>query len=486
MKTVPTILLVIFVLVFFTSAQNVDLTGTVTNEANNAPLKDVTVTLKYFPSLTCLTDSSGKYHLSGITAALPQSGHTASQCRINGNFLEYSVTGKSPVEIEAFTISGAKVRTLVSNRHQSQGCYYLNLSAQMPAANLYLIRYRQGSDVAMFRYIAVGTNHGIARTNINTTIAKLSKSMAIAIDTLVFSISGFYTTDLPISSYIGTYNVALQQGGSAHYISLRSSLNGLTSYTDGTLGLPCIALVTDINGNPVPDGTEVIFTCKISGAVSKRPVANFFNASPSYYCYSVTIDTINEILPFEDFNDNFRCDSGEDRNGDSVAGRGPDIDGDGILSFGPPYEDINQNGKRDYLPGDVVEPWRPCGPFLDSAGYMHRDTVFADFNGNGIIDHYEPLTGLAETMSDSEYTALLNYYKATHHGKNYDIDKNHTNVGDPNTAVFIKRSVLTSNGKALNEVIYNQSDATHLEVMIWAKCQGITPPSPEKVILPSK
>jgi hypothetical protein len=271
--------------------------------------------------------------------------------------------------------------------------------------------------------------------------------------------------------------------GPPHVITIRENLITGTDYKDGTFGLPVASLVTDVNGNPVADGTEVTFSCKITGWVIHRPVAYFDNGS-GYYCYNLVIDTMMEMLPVEDLNDNYRCDPGEDINGDSVASRGEDIDGDGILTVGPPYEDINHNGKRDYLPGDVVEPSRQCASWTDSLGHAHFDIVFADFNGNGVHDTYEPLIGWAATMADTTYTMLLQNYKATHHHMGFDIDNPPNGVADPKTAVVIKRTVQTASGKAINNVIYGQSDAWKCEVTVWAESQGVRTESPAKFILP--
>jgi adhesin/invasin len=271
--------------------------------------------------------------------------------------------------------------------------------------------------------------------------------------------------------------------GPPHIITIRENMVEGIDFHDGTFALPVASLVTDVNGNPVADGTEVTFSCKTTGWVIHRPVANFNNGS-GWYCYNVAIDTMIEILPFEDLNDNYRCDPGEDINGDSVASRGEDIDGDGLLTVGPPYYDVNHNGKRDYLPGDIAEPWRQCGAWTDSAGHVHRDTVFADFNGNGVLDTYEPLIGWAATMADSTYTRLLREYKAAHHNMGYDIDIPQNGVADPKTAIIIARTVQTIGGKAINKVMYGQSDAWKCEVTVWAESQGVRTESPARFILP--
>jgi adhesin/invasin len=273
--------------------------------------------------------------------------------------------------------------------------------------------------------------------------------------------------------------------GPPHAITIRQNINTGHDFNDGTFGLPCAAIVTDVNGNPVADGTEVTFSSKITGWVTHRPIANFNSATTTNWCYNITIDTVLVIWPFEDLNDNYKCDPGEDINGDSVASRGEDIDGDGKFTLGPPYLDINGNGQRDYSPSqpghyDPPEPYQMCYGY-DSLGKYVARRVFADYNGNGILDTVEPLF---INMTDSDYTAQLLAYKALHHNKGYDFDNNHNGIPDPQTTVSITRTVQTVGGKATNEIIYGQADATKIQVMIWAESQGIKTESPAQFVLP--
>jgi hypothetical protein len=271
--------------------------------------------------------------------------------------------------------------------------------------------------------------------------------------------------------------------GPPHSITIRENLITGVDYKDGTFGLPCASIVTDVNGNPVADGTEVTFSLKVTGWLVHRPVVNFSTDTDHWYCYSL-LDTMIDMLPFEDLNDNFQTDPGEDINNDGVASRGEDIDGDGKFTLGPPFEDINRNGKRDYLPGDIAEPWRHCDyrSYYDSLNLS--DTVYRDLNGNGELDLHEPLIDWADTMSDDEYTRRLNIYKAAHHGKGYDVDNPQNGAADPKTAIVITRTVQTVGGKAPNIIIYGQSDAWKCEVTIWAESQGVRTESPAKFVLP--
>lgn len=287
------------------------------------------------------------------------------------------------------------------------------------------------------------------------------------------------------------------------YITIRTNVLKGENPNDGTFALPCAAIVTDINGNPVVDGTSVTFSLKISAY--RMPYL-----SPHWYeeigentasCYWVS-DSIYKVFVFEDFNDNYKCDPGEDRNGDGIASRGEDINGDGNYLRGPAFEDINRDGIRQYdLRVPVEEIYRCYG-----------SRKFADLNSNGKWDPIEPLShssyqqAYRTLLADSAfhfYPAIRNaidsaafdtlaYYDALYESgpgfirelRCYDPDINNNGVPDPSTAVAITKTIETKDGKALNKIIYGQSDALRIEVMIWAESQGVVTKTPEQIFLP--
>ena len=119
----------------------------------------------------------------------------------------------------------------------------------------------------------------------------------------------------------------------------------------------------------------------ISGYVSHQLVARFTNTliDTTSSCYYV-IDTTFNILYFEDFNNNFRLDPGEDRNHDGILNRGENVNGDQNVSsgkdnwiLGPSFYDINQDGIRQYNRMVPVEPMYMCGNVPRGRG--HRPAV---------------------------------------------------------------------------------------------------------------
>lgn len=293
--------------------------------------------------------------------------------------------------------------------------------------------------------------------------------------------------------------------GPPKYITIRTNLLQGKNPKDGTFILPCAAIVTDVNGNPVADGTEVTFSLQVSGISTTGLSTRWENDGTTAGSCIQLRDTSYYILPFEDFNNNLKLDPGEDRNGDGILNRGEDLNGDGIYDRGPAFEDINKNGKRDFNWSTLsVEQRNTCGT-------IHQ---FGDLNSNGHWDPIEPLSNVIyqnaydRLVADSAFYyyqdldsirprdsadfktlwALDSAYKA---GTGYipqfgcyDTDYDWNGISDPNTAVSIIKKVQTIGGKALNEVLYGQTDADRIEVMIWAESQGVRTLTPEKLILP--
>lgn len=290
--------------------------------------------------------------------------------------------------------------------------------------------------------------------------------------------------------------------GPPHYITVRTNILKGKNPNDGTFVLPCAAIVTDINGNPVADGTEVTFSLKVSGYVTKRLYTEWKKDVGSSFCYPV-IDTYAVILPFEDFNDNYRLDPGEDRNGDGYANRGEDVNGDGKFILGPAFIDVNGDGIRQYDPLHPVEElspctssdgswyadlnkndrWEPIEP-LDNTVYLN---AFYRLVASGAFRRYPLINSAQDSIDFATIFTLDSLYESQPGFVNrympFDVDANRNGIADPITAVSIKRTVTTKDGKALNEIIYGQSDAGRIEVTLWAESQGIVTQAPDVLIL---
>lgn len=268
-------------------------------------------------------------------------------------------------------------------------------------------------------------------------------------------------------------------------ITLRREINGLADNNDGSYTLPCVALVTDINGNPVADETEVTFSLKITGyqIYPRHATLKKVSSNPKRWEYQIDSTTYYPILlPFEDLNDNYRTDAGEDLNGDGTASRGEDINGNGKKEFSPAFVDINENGQRDCC--TACTPETSAEPYYiyittDDSGATVYDTTFADYNNNGLLDTIEPL--VSNTITNNQWTAMN---AAVPGGLGFDYDWNGNGQLDPITTAFVGRTVQTSQGRAQNFITYGQSDALRIRVRVTAECRGIITQSPQEFVLP--
>lgn len=266
-------------------------------------------------------------------------------------------------------------------------------------------------------------------------------------------------------------------------VSLQAETMRGYNYRDGTMGLPVTAIVTDRNGNPVPAGTEVTFTCHITGYLVWQYFPRFTGDIDTWVgevtCEIVTAYT---ILAVEDHNGNYSLDPGEDVNGDGLANRGEDVNGDGQYNCGPPFADINHNGVRDSFPEPFKQFFRPQADSTQVGGYRYvLDTAFADYNGNGRLDLVEVLAH--NTLTWQQYAALRD---AVPGGRGFDLDMDGNAVADPTTTISLTRTVKTgADGKAVNTLVYFGRDAQRLQVAVNAQCLGVVSQPPETLILPT-
>lgn len=293
--------------------------------------------------------------------------------------------------------------------------------------------------------------------------------------------------------------------GPPNSINIGTNIEKGINPNDGTFILPCAAIVTDVNGNPVADGTDVTFSLLISGYVTHRLVARYNNIYALDTVCGYEVDTTYNILYFEDFNNNFRLDPGEDRNHDDILNRGENINGDRNTSsgkdywvLGPAFFDINQDGIRQYNRLVPVEPLSPCGNISSHAEFNMNNlwdpieplsnsvymTIYDRLLGRGTFlrEHFHPDSLNAQDIADLYSLDSLDAIYSLN--APYDVDYQNNGVCDPSTAVSITKTVPTLNGKAVNQIIYGQSDATHIEVTIKAESKGVVTKSPETIILP--
>jgi hypothetical protein len=277
------------------------------------------------------------------------------------------------------------------------------------------------------------------------------KLAAVALD-----IKGTDTSVIASSDTVG-----LTVSGPPHRISVGVNIIKGENPNDGTFALPTAAVVTDVNGNLVADGTPVNFSTTPIGAyytnISWKTLID-----PPYY---ILTDTLWHFLPWTDYNNNGKLDPDESPSGlDSTRpARGEDEDGNGIIVTGEQFEDWNGNGVWDSV---NAEPSVQV-PKNDTSG----KTYFVDFNRDGVQEAAEDYT---DTNKDhicecaGKKNASGQWYEINHFGN----APNHPFPGE--VSVGIPRQIETLQGKAATKITYVQSMARYVRVRITAEANGVT------------
>lgn len=289
------------------------------------------------------------------------------------------------------------------------------------------------------------------------------KLAAVALD-----ISGSDTLVIASSDTVG-----LTISGPPHRISVGVNILKGENPNDGTFSLPTAAVVTDVNGNLVADGTPVNF--------STTPIAAYYwgvswRPTDERPYYTLAADTTWYKLPWSDYNSNGKLDADEEISDSSISRnrpfRGEDKDGNGIILIGPdPFTDINHNGIWDPV---NAEPFVQT-PDSDTTGEQH----FVDFNEDGVRQTAEPYTdynGNGKCDCAGQRDPAGNLYEISYFGST----PNHPFPGE--VSVGIPRQVASAAGKATTKITYVQSMARHVEVRVTAESNGIT--SYVDVVLP--
>jgi hypothetical protein len=281
------------------------------------------------------------------------------------------------------------------------------------------------------------------------------KLAAVALD-----ISGTDTLIITSSDTVG-----LTVSGPPHRISVGVNILKGENPNDGTFALPTAAVVTDVNGNLVADGTPVNF--------STTPIAAYYFGESwkpiDVWPYYVLGDTTLYPLPWTDYNNNMKLDPDEKVSDWDLTrtkpARGEDRDGNGVINQPPEtFTDINHNGTWD---GFNAEPLAPV-PSTDTS----KSPPFVDYNKNGVRDLVEPFSkwdyngdGICQCAGQRDSNGAL--YESSYFGTT----SNHPFPGE--VSVGIPRQVVTGAGKATTKITYVQSMARHVEVRVTAESNGI-------------
>jgi hypothetical protein len=192
---------------FSLPAQTVNIAGKVTNQSGKG-ISGAVVTLAS-KNLSATTDASGAYSLKGAVAVNPATILPGTEAlSLNNGIVTVNLVQPAPVLIELFDIQGNLLERVL-DKPASAGNYRFDLMKRPFAANMMVIRVSIGQQTVSFRYFPFNSGkRTITSAAASSTGQRLAKMQAIQ-DTLQASASHYKLKQVPISSYEGTQDIAL-------------------------------------------------------------------------------------------------------------------------------------------------------------------------------------------------------------------------------------------------------------------------------------
>lgn len=281
--------------------------------------------------------------------------------------------------------------------------------------------------------------------------------------------------------------------GPAHIVTVSRPEDDTISVAQGGIidqsvfGFNVGAVVQDVNGNRVADGTEVHFSAVVSGlAVGMRVFERWegLTFDSTGIITSLTVKPVYDvrlfdILPFEDINGNKKHDPGIDLDLDDNEGilrRGEDRDGDGNFAYHPDtmdtWFDFNGNGRCDAGVGET------------NTVTVRGKVIWADMYPDGVQNLSEIIVdrGAAGcTLPVNGSGIVVDYPRAEWEVRDY---LPRIKFRDNDFAVAIEVSAVTKDGVAQTKLRYPRQFSRQLMVTLNAESNGIRDRDGERFILP--
>jgi hypothetical protein len=209
------------------STQTINLKGTISSTKGKA-IAGAKVTLSK-KKLTVTTDSKGAYSIISETSVLMPDAVSSKTDMISlrKSSIIVDLVKPAAVKIEMFDMKGNLLRKIV-DQPSSAGSFRFEMGVQPINSAMTVVRVTAGSAFSTFRYIPLKNDFQLATTSsmITLTGEKLSK-VAVVVDTLQVSASGYMTKTVTVSSYETTQNITLDTNGLANFSFFVTSLKAI-------------------------------------------------------------------------------------------------------------------------------------------------------------------------------------------------------------------------------------------------------------------
>jgi glucosylceramidase len=314
-----TILLVSLV---FSLNAAVAITGTVKDQATQAPIRGAIVSLAA-AGLTCITDSVGFYSFGTTVAAGPMASFSQEMIKpiLSGNNLKFSVRDQnSQVRVGLYTLGGRLVRSVI-DRQLCQGDYRINPFLGAQASQLYILSVQIGNSITFIKTPLVngaGSTAGLLQKTDNPGSGRALVKASAAVDSVLAWAVGYDMGKLGIDNLTGTYNITLSRTVPAGQVQvvqtsqagdLLAAQPNLTFTADDGSALPTLTVTPATTYQSIV-GFGAAFTdcavynlCKITAARKAEVLNAFFNpyTGAGYSLCRTTINSCDFSLAMYDY-----------------------------------------------------------------------------------------------------------------------------------------------------------------------------------------
>jgi hypothetical protein len=190
------------------NGQGIGLTGTVTNKANGQKLQDVTVRLVK-AGLSDSTDSLGAFRIGDATDIIAggRPDARAPALTFHGNRLIVRSGPIAALRLSLFDLGGRHLAELHSGPALS-GSVQVTLPASLPAEDVMLLRLDADGRRLAFKLLP-GPGYGAVPLAAPAASGAMAKRSA-AVDTLRIRRTGYKLLDIPLETYTGVRDAALE------------------------------------------------------------------------------------------------------------------------------------------------------------------------------------------------------------------------------------------------------------------------------------
>jgi hypothetical protein len=225
-------------------AATVNISGTIYDSLTHKGISNATVTLKYAPSITAVTDANGAYTLSGTTSVIA-SKKTMIEVNpvVRSSGVYFSIAGPATqTRFDLYTLQGEKVATIV-DKELGSGRYRVDPAAAGFSDQFYFAKIRIGAEQYFVKLMQIA-RHSSSSFKTVMNIGSVNKALykssdQTALDTIIVTALKHRTMRTALTSLNGTMNFTIRSSNLQALTKVVSvSQKGLTAGLGKRLDAP--------------------------------------------------------------------------------------------------------------------------------------------------------------------------------------------------------------------------------------------------------